>query len=247
MKLFIIFTFILILHLLVLVLGTINQDRNQVKKVSIILKRKSEKEKDKKTQTKFKSFNKALFLNLKDILVKNIKLDKEGTRKNELYEFIDEGLTFPADFQQFSIQGAVRAKLYFDSRGKFIIKRSLFHAKSGFLRFHVMNYLEGKLKTYKLATKEKNGFVPMSFVFNYTTSGLVQPKLLMIDEFVFNRSGFQAETIGAKVLLEVGQTLLSLLNLLKFRPDFLRSNEELQSQQRTLHKLQRIRSHPYYR
>ncbi len=209
-------------------------------------KKRSKKEESKQTSI-FDAFNSSLLATSSDGFVKNLIFSNAGTKKYELYEVIDEGLTFPSTFQKFNIQGAVIAKLYFNKKGKFILSNSLFNSKNGFLRFHVMSYLERKLKDFELGDEFDEGFVEAHFIFKFKASGLQMKKTFGQDQFVFERVGFKAATKVSQAILEVGQTLISLLNLLKFRPDFLKTNTELAREQQALHYLQKIRQHPYYR
>jgi hypothetical protein len=216
----------------------------QTKKIS---SNQAKKQKYNKDLEKLTAFNQTLLNASKAGFVKDLDISREGTLVDDLYEKINAGLTFPTTFQRFSIQGAVKAKVYFDRDGFFKINESLFTSKNGFLRFHIMSYLKSTLKDYILKTSQVGGFIPMTFLFRYTVSGLQKKVFLNRDSFYFEREAFQAETKTAKALLEVGQTLISLLNLLKFRPDFLRTNSELQKEQGDLNYLNRIRSHPYYK
>lgn len=217
-------------------------------KINLIKKKTSKNRRLRnKKKEQLSAFTQSLLLSSHDGFARNLDLGKEGSAVDDLYQRVNSGLTFPVVFQRFSIQGAVKAKVYFDKDGKFKIKESLFQSKSGFLRFHIMTHLERRLANYKLKTKFNGGFISMTFLFRYTVSGIQRVSLLSKDSFQFEREAFQAETTVATALLEVGQTLISLLNLLKFRPDFLRTNKELQKKQRELNYLNRIRSHPYYK
>lgn len=194
----------------------------------------------------YERFNQSLLSSLSNGYVKDIDFKNAGTKKSKLYDYIEEGLTFPESFQKFNVSGAVSSRLYFNNRGEFDITMSSFNSKNGFLRYHVMTYLERKLKGFKLGDDFSEGFVDASFIFKFKVSGLNFPKTYGKDQFIFERTGFKAATGPAQALLEVGQTLISLLNLLKFRPDFLKSNSELSSEQRALFRFQQIRQHPYY-
>jgi hypothetical protein len=201
-----------------------------------------------KSLTALKSFSKNLRSSFDGKgYAEKLNISGEGSVINDLYEKIDEGLTFPRDYQEFAIQGVVKARLYFDKRGQFIMKSSLFNSKNGFLRFHIMRYLETKLESYKLKTIHKGGFLDAKFVFRYQSNTLRQFYSLSESQFVFERFGFKGETKLSNAILEVGKTLVSILNLLKYRPDFLKTNKELQRQQGKFIRLEKIRKHPYYK
>ena len=243
------FVIAIFLHLPLLLLKTEPLKTNEHIPLRIkVLKKKAFKKKTTKDKSlTFTSFNKSLFSNFSGGYVKTFNFRDAGTKKSKLYEVIEEGLTFPESFQKFNIQGAVIAKLYFNNKGEFDVDMSLFYTKNGFLRFHVMTYLEKKLKDFNLGAEFGEGFIDAKFVFKFTVSSLRVDRTFGHDQFVFERVGFKANTELAQGLLEVGQTLISLLNLLKFRPDFLKTNSELAKEQLNLHYLQKIRQHPYFK
>lgn len=245
-----IFIIITSLHILV-VLGTKLHEEislnNDHLKTKLSIKINTKTSSDIKNLNSFKSFSASLNDSFSgEEYAKELNLNGEGSSIDDLYDTIDEGLTFPNMYQKFGIQGVVKAKLYFDKQGKFVMKSSLFDAKNGFLRYHVMTYLEKKLANYSLKSKTNGGLISANFVFKYKITSLKLNSFKIVDSFTFERVGFRAETKFANALLETGKTLVSFLNLLKYRPDFLKTNKELQREQKELRLLEQIRNHPYF-
>ncbi len=195
----------------------------------------------------FSKFNK-LIHSLPYSLGENLNsTNNTGSAHENLYQFINSGLTFPSVFQKFKIKGTVQARLFFDSKGNFIFKNSTFSSSNGFLRFHIMSYLRRRLQGFKFSDVKKYGYINTFFSFSYTTTTLKTKSSASSVNFVFERIGYGTNSKVATTLNEIGLTLISVLNLLKFRPEFLKTQKELVQEQAAFDYLEKIKKHKYYK
>ncbi len=153
-------------------------------------------------------------------VIKTFEGTQSGSHGNNLHEQIKQGVSYPSEFADLSIEGHVFVKIYIDSKGQYRESKSKFKFSSPFLAIHVRRVLRQTLSMPLRNLAE--GYYPARFIFELTT-GLSNDQLRNLENGQLN---FYKKRYGGTkgvdkvniALTETIATISNVLTLLKHLP-----------------------------
>jgi hypothetical protein len=146
-------------------------------------------------------------------VIKTFEGTQSGSHGFNLHEQIKQGVSYPTEFADLSIEGHVFVKIYIDKEGKYQETKSKFKFSSPFLAIHVRRVLRQTLS--KPLRNLAEGYYPARFIFELTT-GLPNDDLRSLEngQLNFYRKRYGGTKGVDKVNIALTETIASISNVL---------------------------------
>lgn len=142
-----------------------------------------------------------------------------------LQQQINHYINYPLELSKLGMKGAVKARLYFDSNGRFLEKHSRADGDNPFLKVHTLRRLRKALLNRKFHGKHKRPYyLNLTVRYQLTTKqGLLPASYLTQDNsLVINRHRYGVSTGADAIVYSAGKLITHISNifsLLEYLPD----------------------------